>query len=230
MAASGEGLVRKVPSGRRMASTSAPVRSRRWAERSELPASDESSETVSSSRRNCERAVVHDDVDEVDHVGLDHEGGHAVTAQLLGVHHPVRPGPDQLGLGGLVAGPGDDLEVGPHRLAGHRDVEVVRVGVEGGHQGAPPGRCRPEEDLVVGHVARDGRVGHLGQPVGVAVDDHHVAPGVGEERATSRPTRPQPQTMTWWSHPVDVVGHPSSPYEVSHVAFDQQLEARRVNV
>ena len=135
---SGEGLVTKAPSGRRMASTRAPVRSRRWAERSVLPARGEAARHRQLLEPELERPVVHDDVDEVDHVGLGHERRHPVAAELLGVHHPVGAGPHELGLRGLVAGPGDDLEVGPHRLARHRHVEVVGVGVERRHQGRGP--------------------------------------------------------------------------------------------
>ena len=58
-----------------------------------------------------ERALVHHDVEELGDVGLEHEGGHARTADALRVHDAVGTGPAELLLAVLAPGAGDDEQV-----------------------------------------------------------------------------------------------------------------------
>src|SRR5947207_896889 len=73
--------------------------------------------------------VMHHHVEELGHMGLEHEGGHAGAADALGVDHPVGAGLGQLGLRALDPGPGDDEQVGAQRPGGEGHEQVGGVGV-----------------------------------------------------------------------------------------------------
>jgi hypothetical protein len=157
-------------------------------------------------------------------VGLGHERRHAVAAEFLGIDDAVGAGAFQLGLGRLVTGAGDDLELGAQRPARHGQVEVVRVGVDRRHQGSRPLDPGPEERLVVGDVTADRCVGHRVEPIGVAVHDDEVPMGAVEELRHLAPDPPPAAHDHVPVHPGDVPFHSSPPDEVPHVALDENFE------
>ena len=177
-----------------------------------------------------QRAVVHHHVDEVDHVGLGHERGHAVAPETLGIDHPVGAHPQQLRLRRLAPGPGDHVDRGVEGAAGHRHEQVVGVGVEGGDERARPLDPRPQQGVVVGHVADDGRVLHGGDPVQVPVDDHDLLAGVaqvaGDLAADPAPTADHHVAR----HRADVPVHPAPPDQFPHVPVDEQFQCHREGV
>ena len=102
------------PSGRRMARTMTPQAARIPESSIERSASRLPSVTRSSERVDLEAVVVHRLADEVSHVGLDHERGHAGPPDLVGVDHPVRPrGLQLLDRRGRLVGPADDVQLRP---------------------------------------------------------------------------------------------------------------------
>ena len=109
---SGSGLVKKEPSRPRIARTIAPVRC------ADVRVPDSRPDELGAlgephvGQPELEAPVVHDDVHEVGHVGLEGECSHAGASDLLRVHHSIRSGLEQLALGRLHPGPGHDEQVG----------------------------------------------------------------------------------------------------------------------
>ena len=81
-----------------------------------------------------ERALVHHDVEELGHVRLEHERGHAGSTDALGVHDAVGARPQELLLAVLAAGAGDDEQVGAQGSGAEDDERVGGVAVDGGDE------------------------------------------------------------------------------------------------
>ncbi len=131
----GAGLVRKLPSASRMASTNGTRPVSEVGVTQARPASGDPGGTSISLRRNSRPLLVHDHVEELRDVGLQSHGCDAFAADELGVHHPVGTGLVELGLGRLQLGAGHDEQrwVGGPGREGH--VQVVGVAVGGGDEG-----------------------------------------------------------------------------------------------
>ena len=100
-----------------------------------------------------EGAVVDDDVDEVGHVGLGGQAGHAEAADLVGVDHPVGANLVHLGDTFRVVGPRDDEHLRVEIAGAEGDVEVVDGGAQCHHECGRPFDAGPAEHIVGGGVA-----------------------------------------------------------------------------
>ena len=93
---SGDGLVEKSPSGSRTASTRAPVRSRICASRERVPRDRRRGWHRDLLQAELDVTVVHHHVQELGHVRLQHERGHARTTDALRVDRAVHAAAAQL--------------------------------------------------------------------------------------------------------------------------------------
>jgi len=201
-----------------MARTRAPVRSRRCAEPG-------AAHEVRVGRHHevlepeFEGAVVHDHVDEVHDVRWSRRR-HASPPSCWGF--TTRSAPARTSWAQRTrSGAGDDLELRAHRLAGDRDVEVVRIGVERSNQRAA--RPIPALSSTASSVTSRGRSGRdLGQPVGSRSMTTTSCPALTRKWATSDRRGPAADDHVPCIARCRV---PSvAPHEVSHMSFDQQLE------
>ena len=159
-----DGLVMKAPS-RRTARTVAPVVARMAQSSRDRPAKPGTVGDVGLGQPNFEFALVHDHVQESRDFGVRHQGGHARSPDLVGVHHPVGADLFEFGDGGRFVGSGHYEEVGVQGPGGQGDVQVVCVGVERHDQGLGAVQPGLEDGVLLGGVsdhhqvpARSGRV------------------------------------------------------------------------
>jgi hypothetical protein len=168
--------------------------------------------------------VVHDHVEELGHVGLEHEGRHALPTEELRVDDPVGPGAGELPLGGLLAHPGDDEQIRSQGAGGDREEQVVGVRREGGHEHAGPLDPRRPQHTLIGGVALQGGDGQAGQAVGVAVDHHHVGAPGGDEGGDAAPDAPVAADDHVPGPVGDAPFHPPPPQELPELPVDHGLD------
>ena len=170
-----------------------------------------------------ERAFVHHDVDELGDVGPRDERRHAGRTELLRVDDAVGTGVCELGDALVLAGPRHDEQVGHDRPRRQRDEEILGVALQCGDQCPGALDAGGAQRRVERRVADHGRVGHVGDAVGVDVDDHDRLPGldevVGDSAADAAPAAHDRVPR----HLVDLPIHHPPPDEVTEFAFDHQL-------
>ena len=167
---------------------------------------------------------MHHDVEEVGDGRLHRQGGHPRPTDLLGVHHPVRPRLEELGVGRLRARTSDDEDVGPDRAGGQRHVQVVGVVAERRHQGRRAVDARGAQNRIIGGIALHRRLLGGARTLRVVLDEHDVlsrALQMGGDRATD----PSPPADD------DVILHVDDPPlratvfdAVGQAALDERLE------
>lgn len=116
------------------------------------------------------------DFDEVFDGGMNHEAGDFDGPAAEGADHAIGAGVFDFFAGLVVAGAGDDLEIGIEHAGGEHDVDVVGVAGEGRRQGGGAFDAGTFEDLVIGGIALDVEpvvvAAGLLQTFFVAVDDY----------------------------------------------------------
>ncbi len=170
---------------------------------------------------------MHDDVDELGDVRSGHERGHAGCAEFLWVDDAVGAGVGQLGDALVLAGAGDDEEVGLDRASRERHEQVLGVAFERGDQrsGALEAGARAS---VLSSVASPTTVGNGMSAVrsGIEVHDHDVVAGsvqiFGNGPADASPSAHDGVPAEF----ADLTVHESTPEEVAQLSVETNCMAR----
>ncbi len=150
---SGSGVVSKVPSGLRSATTIAPVSWRIRSSRIVRSGGGRRRAHLDLGELEVRAGRGRDDVEEGGHLRLEHEVRHHLARGRVRKHDPVGARELQLALRRRVGGARDDRQARARGARRERDVEVVRVGVGGRDQPARPLEPGARQVGVLGRVA-----------------------------------------------------------------------------